>query len=395
MSEEYRKYDDFDEFDDLSDEGLHIDWMGIIAKMLKGWKFILIFTFIFGILGIFSALTMKRQWRSTATLAPEVQQRTSSSSLNSIANMLGMGNAQLAAGTDALNISLFPDICKSTPFIVSLFDVELTRPASDEEREAGITPQPVTLYDHITGADRPPKREGPIKKLKKLFSKPEEETVQGPVDPTSLTITQNAVVGYLRNNVTADVDSKTGVTSISVVTDNRYYSQQLADTVCKALQTYFVDYRTKKARDDYEHYVNLANEAKANWEKAQAAYAASVDTDRNVILQSVTSERQRLQTEVNVTSQIYSQMAQQRELAKAKIQEEKPVYAVIQPAAVPVYPANSKKKRVLIFGFMGAFLSCCWAGFGKDLWNNFMSGLKESLKKDPKEEEEVPEIAGE
>ena len=72
MSEEYRKYDDFDEYDDLSDEGLHIDWMGIIAKMLKGWKFILIFTFIFGVLGIISALSMKREWSTKVTLDPEV-----------------------------------------------------------------------------------------------------------------------------------------------------------------------------------------------------------------------------------------------------------------------------------------------------------------------------------
>ena len=390
MSEEYRKYDDFDEYDDLSDEGLHIDWMGIIAKMLKGWKFILIFTFIFGVLGIISALTMKREWSTTVTLAPEVQQRTNSSSLNSLASMLGMGNAQLAAGTDALNISLFPTICKSTPFLVSLFDVELTRPATAEEKEAGITPKPVTLYDHITGADRPQKKS----LLDRIFGKEEVVEPEGPVNPTSLTRKQSAVVGYLRSNVTASVDSKTGVTSISVVTDNRYYSQQLADTVCKALQTYFVDYRTQKARDDYKHYVQLAEDAKADWEKAQAAYAASVDSDRNVILQAATSERQRLQTEVNVTGQIYSQMAQQRELAKAKIQEEKPVYAVIQPASVPIHPTSSKKTRVLIFGFIGAFLSCCWAGFGKDLWKSFMSSLKESLKKDPEKEKELLEAPG-
>ena len=373
MSEEYRKYDDYDEFDDLSDEGLHIDWMGIIAKVLKSWKFIFVFCFIFGVLGIISALTMKKEYQATVTLAPEIAQRGSSGSLSSITSLLGLGNAQLAAGTDALNISLFPNICKSPPFLVNLFGVELVPYVSEEAKAEGVVATPVTVYDHFSGRDNPKKG------LAKLFGNDEVEELVLPVDLTRLTGDQNRTVRALREAITAEVDSKNGVTSISVVTDNRTFSYQLADTVCKALQTYFIEYRTKKATDDYNHYVKLAEEAKANWEKAQDAYARSVDSGRNIVTQAGSSERQRLQTEVNVTSQIYSQMAQQRELAKAKIQEEKPVYAVIQPASTPLGPTKSKMMRVILFGFIGFFLSCCWAGFGRDLWKAFWSSLKESM----------------
>ena len=263
MSEEYRKYDDYDEFDDLSDEGLHIDWMGIIAKVLKSWKFIFVFCFIFGVLGIISALTMKKEYQATVTLAPEIAQRGSSGSLSSITSLLGLGNAQLAAGTDALNISLFPNICKSTPFLVNLFGVELVPYVSEEDKTEGVVATPVTVYDHFSGRDNPKKG------LAKLFGNDEVEELVLPVDLTRLTGDQNRTVRALREAITAEVDSKNGVTSISVVTDNRTFSYQLADTVCKALQTYFIEYRTKKATDDYNHYVKLAEEAKANWEKAQ------------------------------------------------------------------------------------------------------------------------------
>ena len=64
----------------------------------------------------------------------------------------------------------------------------------------------------------------------------------------------------------------------------------------------------------------LANEAKEEYKKAQAAYAQSVDYDRSVILQGAQSERERLREEASLASQIYSQMAQQRELTRAKIQ---------------------------------------------------------------------------
>ena len=53
-----------------SDE-LEIDWMGIFTKLLKHWKQIVLIGFIFGCLGIVSALMMKRQYTVQMTLAPE------------------------------------------------------------------------------------------------------------------------------------------------------------------------------------------------------------------------------------------------------------------------------------------------------------------------------------
>ena len=74
MSEEYRK----PEYSSIEDEGLGIDFMAIFAKLLKRWKFILVVSCIFGVLGIISALTMQRKWNVSMTLAPEFQRTTSS-----------------------------------------------------------------------------------------------------------------------------------------------------------------------------------------------------------------------------------------------------------------------------------------------------------------------------
>ncbi|MBQ3882596.1 MAG: hypothetical protein II730_08900, partial [Bacteroidales bacterium] len=284
--------------------------------------------------------------------------------------------------------------CKSTPFLVSLFDVELQSYVSPVAKYKGVEPMVTTVYDHFSGLDDPDRKPSLKSRIKKLFKKEEEiELPEMPTDPTQLNSVEYYVVSMLRESISSQVDSKTGVTTISVVTDDKMMSMMLADTVCKSLQNYFSEYRTKKAKADYEHLVKLADEAKANWEKAQAAYAASVDSDRNVILQSVTSEKQRLQTEANIASQIYSQMAQQRELARAKIQEDKPVFAVIQPASLAKFPVDSKKKRVLIFGFLGFFLGCCWTGFGKDLWKTFWSSLKDAMTR--KEDKPVAEKTAE
>lgn len=368
-------------------EEAEIDWMGIITKLLKGWKFILIVSVIFGMLGIAAALLQKRTYGVTMTLAPEVQ-RSGSSSLSSITAMLGMGGASTGSTSDALNITLFPEICKSTPFLTDLFPVKLTPYVSRENAKNGVKATPVTVFDHLTGADKPKK--GLKVWLKNLLSKEEEEEGdESAVNPSQLTKKQAAVAKSLSQSISADVDKKTGVTTISVVMDDPLMATQLADTVCRRLQEYVIMYRTQKATDDFNYYVKLADEAHDNLIKAQSAYAASVDYDRNVILQSVNSRRDRLRQEAELASQIYSQMAQQREMARAKIQEEKPVFAVVQPATMPQTPMNSRKKTVLIWGFLGFFLSCAWVGFGKDFLAKMRGGVKERLEKEKEEKEEA------
>lgn len=363
MSEEY------------NDE-LEIDWMGALARLCKSWRFILIVSVIFGALGIVAALMQPRKYNVKMTLAPEMQTSTSTS-LSSISSILGIGSTSAAAGTDALNITLFPEICKSTPFLTELFPVQLTPYVSRKDAEKGVVPVPVTVFDHMTGADKPKK--GFREWLKKLLNSKEEEETGIVVNPARLTRRQACAVEALNKSISASVDNKTGITTISVDLDDPLMVTQLADTVCRRLQDYVILYRTQKATEDYDYFVKMTNEAHEKLVKAQAAYAASVDHERDIILQSVSSRRERLRQEAELASQLYSQMAQQQEMARAKIQEVKPVFAVIQPATMPQHAANSRKKTVLIWGFAGFFLSCLWVAFGKDYLARFRGGIKEKL----------------
>ena len=363
---------------DNSDE-LEIDWLGIFSRLLKHWKQIFLISFIFGVIGIISALTMTRKYNVTMTLAPEVTNRANNN-LSSITSMLGLNGVSLNPGTDAMSITLFPEICQSTPFLAALLDVPLSSYVSEKQQEEGVQPMHTTVYKHFSGEDR--EKKGLSKWLSSLKKEKDEKPYTGVVDATELPHKQAAVVKALGNSISADVDKKSGVTTISVTMDDRMMAKQLADTVCTRLQEYVSEYRTKKAQANYEYYVTLAQEAREIQIKAQAAYARSVDYDRSVILQSKNSEKERLRADANLASDIYSQMAQQRELARAKIQEEKPVYAVVQPATLPQHAVNSRVKRVLVWGFIGAFLSLAWYGFGEDFFKKMRTGVKERLDKE-------------
>lgn len=361
------------------DDEFQIDWAGILTKILKHWKQILIIGFVFGVMGIFSALSMKRMYAVQLTLAPEIQGR-GSSSLSSMASMLGLGGINMGSTTDAMNITLFPEICKSTPFLVGLLDVPLDSYVSDKQKEAGVEPLHTTVYKHFTKEDQ--EKSAFAKWMESLSKKKPEKPYTGVENPTELTRKQAAVVKGLAKVISCDVDKKTGVTTIGVTLDDRMMVKQLADTVCARLQVYVSNYRTQKAKADYDYYCMLANEAKEDYKKAQAAYAQAVDYDRSVILQGAQSERERLREEASLASQIYSQMAQQRELSRAKIQEEKPVYAVVQPAVLPQTPMNSRAKRVLIWAFLGGFLAVAWYGFGADFLKKMVYDVEEKMQEE-------------
>ena len=73
---------------------------------------------------------------------------------------------------------------------------------------------------------------------------------------------------------------------------------------------------------------------------------------------------------VDLTYTVFNQVAQQVQLARAKVQQETPVYTVMQPAVMSVR-ASSPKKMVILFGFV--FL----AFFGTAAWVIFKDKLQE------------------
>lgn len=373
-------------------EESEIDWMLYTRRALKHKWFIIIVTFLFLVLGCFKAMNTSRIWRVTIVMAPEVQNSVKMGSITSITSMLGIGNASLANSTDALNITLFPQICRSTPFLTSLFDVPVTPFTTPKMRKEGAKPYgPMSLYDFVLGKHK--KRSAFSQWKSNLFAKFRKKEVDvevGPdtLNPACLTKEQNLVERILSRCISANVDNKTGITTLTVVLDDRQVVTQVADTVCHRLQEYVVRYRTQKAQVDYDYYKEMSADAYKNMVEAQAAYAASVDNDRSVILQSVNSEKQRLQQEASLSQQIYSQMKQQEEMAKAKVQEMKPVFAVVQPATQPLRPANSRKRTALGWAFFGFVLSAGWKIFLKD----FIADFKTKLKKEDDaivEEQEV------
>lgn len=351
---------------------LEIDWMGILRKIIAIRKTLYKAAGVGLILGIIIALSIPKQYTVTVTLSPEMgSDAKANGGLASLASSF-LGTGATGSSPDALNATLAPDIVASTPFILELFNtkVQTLDGKLDTTLVAYLDKQKSPWFSYIVKAPGMA-----IGAIKSLFS--EEADTASILNPFQLTEDEFDRVDGLRKVLSADVDTKTAMTTISVTLQDPKVTAIVADSVVAKLQQYIIDYRIKKAKEDCTYLEQLYKERQREYYEAQSKYAHYFDSNRNIALQSVRAEQERLQNDMNLAYQVYSQVAQQLQVARAKIQEEKPVFAVVEPATVPLQPSGTSRKVILV-GIV--FLAVCgtsiWKLLGQSYWNNIRLNLK-------------------
>ena len=117
----------------------------------------------------------------------------------------------------------------------------------------------------------------------------------------------------------------------------------MADSVALRLQQFITDYRTNKARIDYEYYKQLAMDAKHEYEKTRQMYANMADANSKVALRSVELKMEDMENDMQLKFNAYTALNTQMQAAKAKVQERTPAFTTLKGASVPVKPTGPKR----------------------------------------------------
>lgn len=365
---ENKNYQNPDVQEPDSDE-ITIDWMDILRRIYAIRKTLYKAAGVGVILGILIALSIPKQYTVTVTLSPEMSGDKAGGLASLASSFLGGGTT--SNSNDALNVTLAPDIVASTPFVLELFNarVQTLDGKLDTTLTAYMDEQKQPWWGYIKAAPGMA-----IGAIKSLFS--EKTDTFSVLNPFQLTSKEAGKVEGLRQAITADVDKKTAMTTITVTLQDPKVTAIVADSVVAKLQQYIVDYRIKKAKEDCDYLEQLYHERQQEYYDAQSKYAHYFDSNRNIAFQSIRAEQERLQNDMSLAYQVYSQVAQQLQVARAKIQEEKPVFAVVEPATVPLQPSGTSRKTILV-GVL--FLVVCGTGAWKLLGQEYWKKLKEQF----------------
>lgn len=350
-----------DENKETKNKLININIIDVLKVLKKDKKQLLIWSGVAAVLGAVVAFTTPKVYESTVMLAPEESGAGFSGSISSLASMVGM-NMKIGQTGDALYPEIYPDLVSSTDFIVDLFPIQVVTKKRDVKCDYY---QYLTKHNKMALIDYP--FDGLVKLLGLFMAQDTVSNTKGKDSfktPLWLTKKQKDVADAIKFNVSCSVDKKTNVITIKVKDQDPLVAALMADSVKSHLQVVITDYRTKKARIDVDYMQKLFDEARRQYDKARQSYAAYADANQEVMLQSYKMKEEDLENDMQLKYNIYTQVVEQMQLAKAKVQEKTPAFTVVQSANVPVKPCSKSRLSTifmwLIFGFFVRSVILMW-----------------------------------
>lgn len=343
-----------------------IDVAALLAKLWDNKRRIIICGVVGAVVGLIMAFSIPKIYKSGTLLAPEVEQ-SMGSGISSIASMMGVS---LDNSVDAINVSMFPDIVVSTPFLFKMFDLEI-------ETKDGLK---TDLLDYMMNHQKKSWMmhvvESPFTLLGWILSPKNEEELEQDYVVTNLPKPVRRAVKSLGEAISVGIDKKTGVTAISVEMQDPYVAATFLNAIVENLKTYMTDYRTAKVKQDVENLTMICEQRKSEYVAARTAYAEYADTHKNLTLYTVQAEQLQLQQEMNLAYQVYSQVATQLEASRIKEQQSKPVFVILEPVTIPLRKSfPSKPIFMLGFAFFAALAASVWYMYLAEFYEKFKNKL--------------------
>lgn len=336
-------------------EEQEIDLIELAKEIWGKRKFLLKICGVAIVIALVVAFSIPKEYTTTATLAPEAQETNKMGNLSGLAAMAGI-NLNTSVGADAISPTLYPDVVQSNPFMLELLPVNVS---DKKAKYAG------TLYDYM---DEKQKRawwgyiiQAPFKLLGLITSLGSDKEESEGIDPFALTKEQDDLLKDLKERISIVVDKKTMIITVSVKMQDPLISAQIAEVVIENLQSYITDYRTQKAKQDLVFTEKVFEDAKKAYYETQQTYARFEDANRNIATASYRTEQERLRNEMTLAFNVYNTLAQKLEQDRLRVQEQTPVYTIIQPPTVPIKASSPKKLLILVgFIFLGLFGGIGW-----------------------------------
>ena len=372
----------------MQDDDDEIDLLGLVKTVWDGRRLIAKIVAVFIVLGLIVAIGAVEEYESQVRLLPETQQQSTLGGLGSLARQFGVstGSQQTA---DGIPPNIYPNITQSTVFLRELLDYEVNLPEGgdtvtlmeylSDHQSSNISSTilsyvrrytirlPFTILgwfrssgeEEITAVDR---EMAGSEKLQRLVRMSREEW---------------NILRSLRGRISTDVNRETGVVTVSVMMQDDVIAADVADEVVVRLSNYITDYRTEKARRDVEFIERRHEEARERFEEAQRELARFNDENRGQLTAMARTEEQRLQSQYNLSFNLYNAMSERLEEARIKLQEETPVVNVLEPAAVPDRRSEPDRVQILvIYTLIGGIIGVGLI-FGLNLWNTIRTKLSE------------------
>ncbi|KPM49025.1 hypothetical protein AFM12_07975 [Jiulongibacter sediminis] len=319
-----------------------INFKALLKVLWKEKWLILSITTLFVIGGALYAFTAREEFVSEGKILPEVS-GGAGSSLGGLANLVGIGGFELGLknNTDAIRPDLYPDLINSTPFFLELMKQNVLS-------KSGDTLQFEDFY-HLTIEEG---KELEDEKLKTFTGKPKGVIVMNRLTEDRLQ--------DLRERIKGSIDKKSGVIGFRVKMPDPVVAAEVAKYAMTYLTQYVSEYRTEKNKQEVDFLGGKVAAARGEFYNDQTRKASYADqfSAPSIRLKAADVQRERLESEYKLSSNVYNELLKKYEEAKIKLQQATPVFQVLEPPVVPNKKSEPNKAVILISTtFIGVLIS--------------------------------------
>jgi len=322
-----------------------------LAKLI--WlrrRFIVKVTSVFIIMGFIIAFTSPEEYETSCTLIPEAinEQGKLGGSLGGLASLAGVDLGGLSSGSQGINPALYQSVSRSTPFLLSLLRQEYFFSSINDTlsvQDYYMNHFRVSLFGWVLSV--------PGKLIGWLKPSQIEETART-VDSHALQLTKDeqTMIENLKSRVFVEMDWDLSIVTIKVEMQDPIVAAQMTQFTQNYITQYVTDYSISKSMQQLQTTREIYVQRKKDFERAQIELASFRDKNRNVTTARTRAEEERLQSEYNLAFNVYNQLAQKLEALKLQVEENKPVFTVLEPVKVPVDKSKPKRAIIVIMSMM-------------------------------------------
>lgn len=335
-----------------TDSEITIDISKIFKVIGKHKWMILIVTILFSGIGVFVAINTPNEYVSQVQILPELESKDAAGGLSKFKSLAGLAGVDLSSlsSSEAVRPDLYPNILQSTPFLMDVMNLKIY----------------TYKYKQTLAISRFLAENNKRELATKIFGESDEKDKDAivinpkdiPLETIRLDKKQDELIKDLQKRIGATLDKKSGVINISVKMQDPVVAATLVKYAQDYLTQYVAKYRTEKTQKDISFLNERLSEAKRRYDNALYSYSSYQDRNKSLFLNIAKDEGKKLQYEVDLSYNLYAELAKQLEEAKIKIHRETPIFKVLEPAQIPVKKSEPKRSVMIIgFAFLGLILS--------------------------------------
>ena len=349
-----------------------IDLLALLLKIWEGRRTILKYFIIFLFIGIFIAIFSKKEYTATSLVLAQESGSSSGGGLSGLASLAGI-NLGSSSG-ELISPKLYTSIATSIPFQRKMIQV----PIQTSQSNTSIT------YEEYCEKYQKKSVLDIIKKytiglpgvIIKAFSSKDKELTQSTADSSlevySITPKEKELFSLLSDQLQITNNEKDNTISFSFSMEDPVAAAQMLSQAKKTLQETIIEFKTRKAKSQLEFIKKQYEEAEKNFKEKQLRLAAFQDSNRGLITAVPMTRQTQLQSEYNLASNIYIELAKQLENQKIKLQEDTPAFIDIEPVSIPLEKSKPKRGMIIaIWGFLGIVI-----GIGTIFGRDFIKSIK-------------------